>query len=469
MTDHDVVIVGGGSAGLAAARQLLDAGISPCIIDEQPRPGGQIARQPPREFTVGEWLNGGLYTNIRGLIEEVGSDPRLIWRGGTSVAGIMPGDRGAGFRLTLAGKGLEEVRARRVLIAGGCYDMPVAFPGWTVPGVMSVGAVQTLLKSQQVLTGERIAIFGTHPLMIVLAAQIVRAGGQVASVNFAQGFRQMLALGLSHGIASLRAPGALMAAGSEMAFLRRKGVRIRFGTGVRRAEAGDKGALSHLVLQSDGNDIAEPCDIAASCYGFLPQSDLVRQVGADVRWSDPAGGWEAEHDGAMRASVPGLYVAGETTGVAGSEIAMAEGAIAGLSIALDAGAITSQFAQTGMRAAQRTLERQRGFAGLLRQIADPTDFMPDADPDTLLCRCEDISAATIDATITQVAAAGDGFGADAVKLRCRAGMGLCQGRSCEHSVMRRIAQATARPVEQIDGYRSRFPARPLSIGDMIED
>ncbi|MFT4055478.1 MAG: FAD-dependent oxidoreductase [Novosphingobium sp.] len=463
MSTYDVAIVGGGPAGLAAAERTLAAALSTCVIDEQQRPGGQILRQPPAAFSVPGWLGGAPYRKGRALLDRVGGDARLQWLGGRSVLGVQPD--GEGFALTLSGTtgGIELVQARRVLVAGGCYDMPVALPGWTLPGVMSAGAVQTLIKAQQVLPGQRVVLFGTHPLMIVLAQQIVEAGGEVAAVCFAQPFAAMARTALAHLPRALRTPGPLLAAAAGIMALRRAGVPVRYEAQVLRCEGGD--AVERIVL-SDGESIE--CDVAAMCYGFLPQADLIRQIGAEVRWSDPAGGWEAIHDEAMRSTVPGLYVAGETTGVAGSDAAMAEGALAGLAIAQDAGALSAQVAEAAMRKPRAERQAMQGFIDLLRGVADPRPWLPQPEPETLLCRCEDISVGAVDRAIADALAVGPSFGASAIKLRCRAGMGLCQGRTCEHALVRRIASARDCTEGEVAGFRPRFPARVVSVADLLE-
>ncbi|AHE55312.1 NAD(P)/FAD-dependent oxidoreductase [Sphingomonas sanxanigenens] len=465
MSAFDVAIVGGGPAGLAAAERTLAAGLSTCIVDEQQRPGGQILRQPPASFSVPGWLNGRPYRKARALLARVSSDTRLHWLGGRSVLGLAPGSGPAGgIALTLAGTagGVERIDAARVVIAGGCYDMPAAFPGWTLPGVMSAGAVQTLVKAQQVLPGQRILLFGTHPLMIVLARQIAEAGGAVVAVCFAQSFAAMVRTALRHLPRALSAPAPLIEALAGVAALRRAGVTVRFGTTVQRCAGRD--VLERAIL-AHGEAVA--CDLAAMCFGFLPQSDLIRQAGAAVRWSDPAGGWEAVHDGAMRTTVPNVYVAGETTGVAGSDVAMAEGAIAGLAVAQDAGALARQEAAAAMRKPHRQRRAMTGFVELLRAVADPRPWLPQPADGTVVCRCEDISAAEVDRAIADAIAVGESFGASAVKLRCRAGMGLCQGRSCEHALVRRIASARRCPESAVEGFRVRFPARAVSVGDLL--
>lgn len=476
MTVFDIAIVGGGPAGLAAAARTLAAGLSTCVIDEQQRPGGQILRQPPATFSVPGWLTGAPYRKARALLDKVSGDPDLHWLGGRSVLGIVPDAVGdAGFTLSLSAStgGFSEVRARRVLVSGGCYDMPVALPGWTLPGVMSAGAVQTMVKAQQVLPGNnespRVVLFGTHPLMIVLAQQIVLAGGQVEAVCFAQPFAQMAKAALAHLPRAIFTPAPLLAAAGGMAALRRAGVPVRYGTPVLRCEGDVQGGVRQVVVAGPQGEEGIACDLAAMCFGFLPQSDLVRQAGAQVRWSGPVGGWEAIHDGAMRSTVTGLYVAGETTGVAGSDAAMAEGAIAGLTMARDAGALGEREASAAMRSPQASRKAMQGFIDLLRTVADPRPWLPLARADTLLCRCEDIPKSAVDKAIADAIAVGTSFGASAVKLRCRAGMGLCQGRSCEHALVRLVAAARRCDESEVQGFRPRFPARPVAIADLIED
>ncbi|WCT79451.1 FAD-dependent oxidoreductase [Novosphingobium humi] len=453
----DIAIIGGGPAGQAAAQQTLGMGLSTTMIDEQARPGGQILRQPPATFAVRDWMGGRLYRPLRRLLARTEADERLDWRGGTSVVGIERMEDH--FRLTLSGAHNGTLLARRVLIAAGCYDMPVAMPGWTLPGVMSAGAVQTLLKSQQVVAGQPIVLLGSHPLLLVLATQLLDAGAEVAAVLMPRTVGQMARKALPHIAGALLFPGPLIAAGAAMARLRRAGVPLMMGARpVGFHGAGGQLAAVEYAWHGQTHRIA--AQVAAVSYGFLPQSDLPRQVGAAVRWAQPAGGWETLCDGAMRSSVPGLYVAGETTGVAGADAAMVEGEIAGIAMALDAGAQ----APSAMARARARRARLQPFIDLLRAVADPGDVWPSATPDMLLCRCEDISVAQVDATIARLSPMAD---ASAIKHRCRIGMGLCQGRSCEHALVRRIADARGCDPDAVAPFRPRFPARPLPIDEII--
>lgn len=465
-TVYDVAIIGGGPAGQAAALRTLESGLTTCMIDEQQRPGGQILRQPPSAFAVDHWMASSLYRPLRDQLASIEAQDGLEWIGGTSVAGLWCEEDG--WRLHLTGQRSGPLRARRVLVATGCYDMPVALPGWTLPGAMSAGAVQTLLKGQQVVAGSRILLFGSHPLQLVLAEQLVAAGAEIAGIVFPQSRSRMARAALPHLPGSLRTPKALLAATGAMASLRRHRVPIHYGARVTRLIAGDGGTLAHAEIEENGHTRSIACDIAAQCFGFLPQSDLPRQAGAATRWSTPAGGWETLHDPWMRASLPGLYVAGETTGVTGADAAMLEGMIAGVAMALDAGRTGRVIAEADHARLRSERARLQPFIALLRAVADPRPWLPVPAPDTLLCRCEDISTATVDETIAALSTMGPDFGASAVKHRCRAGMGLCQGRSCEHAIIRRIATARNCPPHQVDGFRVRFPVRPIPLDEIVE-
>lgn len=462
---YDVAIVGGGPAGQAAAERLIAAGMSVCIIDEQQRPGGQILRQPAPEYRVTGWMSGRLYRHLKAQLRRTEALAALDFIGGTSVLGLWRD--GDGFRLSLGGQRVGSIAARRVLVATGCYDMPVPLPGWTLPGVISAGGLQTLLKGQQIVPGQAIILFGTHPLMLILAQQLIEAGATVRAVLFAQPLSDLLRLLPRHAKAALFYGGPLLAALHSWWVLRRAGVSLRLGARVDRL-IDKQGALAGADIMERGTIHRIEGDIAAMCFGFLPQSDLPRAVGADVRWSDPAGGWETIHDAGMRSSVAGLCVAGETSGVTGADAALLEGALAGIAIATDAGRLSPVDAKRLSAPLRRKRARLQAFIDLLRAVADPRTHLPATASDTLICRCEDVSAAKIDAAIADLVTLGAQVNASAVKLRCRTGMGLCQGRNCEWRVIQQIAAVTGAPLATIGGFRPRYPVRPMPISDLID-
>ncbi|OWK33619.1 NAD(P)/FAD-dependent oxidoreductase [Sphingomonas dokdonensis] len=442
----DVVIIGGGPAGQAAALALADHAITIAVIDEQAQAGGQILRQPPRR--AADWLPGPSYAPLKDQLARFETLDRVTWLGGRSVLDCQPG------RLIAHGiDGTQQITASHILLATGCQDLAVPLPGWTLPGVYAAGGIQALLKSQHILAGERILFAGTHPLQLVIAEQIVRAGGTVAAVLFGQPQRRLLAPLLGAPTVAARRARDLLSGGRAMQTLRRAGVPVHFGTALQRITGVDH------VTGADTGAGAIACDAVGLCYGFVPQSALPRMAGAAMVAAGPAGGWRCTHDAWMRSSLPGLYVAGEVTGVAGAAAASASGTIAGLGIAQGLGLITPAAAKATARPARRSLEQHRSFAALLDTIADPHSYLPACDPDTLICRCEDVPLAPI----TQAIAAGASV--NAVKLATRCGMGLCQGRNCEPTLLRLLADAGR---AERAGFTARFPARPVAIGDLID-
>lgn len=446
----DVAIIGGGPAGQAAALEIAGSNLSVVVCDEQARPGGQILRQRPSVFGSAGWLPGRSYRDLKARTAAFEALP-LDWRGGRSVLGIMPSPEG--FALDAAGPdGVERFAARRVLVAAGCQDLAVPLPGWTLPGVMAAGGLQAFIKAQAFVPGQRILLAGTHPLMLLIADQIIAAGGTVAGVFFAQPRRQLLGAMAAHPAAAISAGGPFRDAASAWLRLRQAGVAIRFGASLARISGATR--VEGVVLAA-GESVL--CDCVGLCFGFVPQAELVRAAGAQVRVAGPAGGWAATHDAWMQSSVPGLFVAGETTGVGGAPAAAATGAIAGLGMALTLGAITDAVAITRAAPHRREHRHRMAFAALLDAAADPRAHWPLPDATTLACRCEDVSFGALETTLPMVASA------DAAKLITRCGMGLCQGRNCEPTLLRLLARCG------IDdpGFAARYPARPVAIGDLL--
>jgi thioredoxin reductase len=455
---YDLAIIGGGPAGQAAAEQACAAGLRVAIVDEQPLMGGQILRQPPAAIRVAKWMAARTYRALRAQLARTEARPDLTFHGGMSVLGLFPAVHGHDL-MCVGPEGRMTLSARRVLVAAGCYDMPVAFPGWTLPGVSSAGAVQAFVKSQQLVPGDRFLFVGTHPLQLLVADQVRRAGGTVAALCFAQPLSGAMARVLRDPLTALRQPGPLADAAAAWLRLRRAGIPVRFGTGIIAATGED--GVAQAVL-SDGGRI--DCDRIATCYGFLPQSDLPRQIGCRTERDAATGGWATVADAWMRSTVDGVYVAGETSGVAGAEIAMREGRLAGIAIAADAGRIDDAAAESRARPVRAELARLRGFARLLADVACPTGHLPAMTDATILCRCEDVTRGAILSALRAVAGPG---APSAVKLTTRAGMGVCQGRSCEHAVMALIAAETG--LAPGSGFTARFPARPVAIGDLIDE
>lgn len=380
----DVVVVGAGPAGIAAAVTAARAGRSVVLLDAAPRPGGQIWRHVSRDT---------LPRRARAWIARLDRAGVMVRTGATVVDG-------AEGRLTVALDGGETTRvdAGAIVLATGARELFVPFPGWTLPGVVGAGGVQALLKSGAELRGRTAVVAGSGPLLLPVAAALRHAGVRVAAVveQAPAGRVSRFALGL------WASPHRAMDAARYRFTLR--GSPYRLGAWVAAAHGDDH--VREACLDDGRRRWTIPCDLLAVGYGLVPAVELPRWLGCDIR------------DGAVvvdrwqLTSRPGVFCAGEPTGIAGVDAALIEGRIAGAAAAGDReGARRLLPARTRARRFARRLENTFALREELRGLPEP---------DTIVCRCEDVPFGRIRPE----------WGPRQTKLRTRAGMGPCQGRVC---------------------------------------
>ena len=485
MHHAEIVVVGAGPAGLGAALVLAGHGADVLVVDEQARPGGQIYRQPPEGFTVPSAGVG--YAAGKELLTRAATAKGIHWRTGTVAWGIFgartpldpygfePGDgeSASGLVVALAGpSGIQRVEASRILLAPGAYDLPVAFPGWTLPGVMAAGGVQAFVKAQGLVPGRRFVLAGAHPLLLVIAEQLLAAGADLAAVAFAQP-RPAVVEGL-RDLAALRGNWMrLRDAVGPLLRLRRADVPVHTGTVVTAAE-GERNLERVRLARVDRHwrpvargSLEFSCDTLALGYGFVPASELSRQAGCEHRWRPEAGGWIARHDAWLRSTQPSISVAGELTGVAGAEQALEEGRLAALGILQDLGRLSPARAEAAAAPVRRRLATLRRFSTVVqRRFAPRHEALALLATDaTVICRCEEITAGGVRAALRDNFHIGT---ADALKLLTRVGMGPCQGRMCMLGVSHLIAAETGRDLARIGTYRARPPAKPIPLAALAD-
>jgi NADPH-dependent 2,4-dienoyl-CoA reductase/sulfur reductase-like enzyme len=418
----DIAVLGAGPAGLAAARAAELAGARVTVVDAAPRVGGQFWRHRPHE---------------------TGPRPPADFRSGHAIWHV---ERTAdGFTVhTTAG----EVRARRVVIATGAYDRQLPFPGWTLPGVYTAGGAQALLKGHGVVVGERVVVAGTGPFLLPVAAGLAAAGARVAGV-FEAGDPFRFA---RHPAAIARNPGKLAEGAGYLRVLRRHRVPFHTNQTVVAAHGtGRVGAVTVAKLDRAWRIVARrdvECDAVAVGYGFTPQLDLPLQLGCDTHL-DTDGSLVATADDRQRASVPGVYLAGEVCGVGGAQLSLVEGQLAGTYAA-------------GRTPARRLLRRRaalRAFATAMhRTYPVPPGWQGWLDDDTLVCRCEEVSVRDVRRAVD--------LGAReprTVKLLARPGMGSCQGRVCGYATACLTGPVTAAGLR---GIAARPIAQPITLGTL---
>jgi NADPH-dependent 2,4-dienoyl-CoA reductase/sulfur reductase-like enzyme len=330
------------------------------------------------------------------------------------------------------------VHAARLVLATGAYDRHLPFPGWDRPGVLSAGGVQALLKEHGVLAGRAVVVAGTGPFLLPVADGLLRAGARVpliAEANSPLGF-------LRHPAALAGAAGKLGEAGAYAARLararvpfRRRHVVLR-ALGDDRVEAVEVGRLdsSGRLLRGSVRTIA--CDTLAVGWGFTPQLELHLQAGCETRL-DVDGSLVVRVDDGQRTSVPGVFAAGESTGVGGWELASIEGEIAG---AVAVGA------PVDVRLGRRRAALRRFAAAMHTVHPVPDHLLRTVPSDTVVCRCEEVPAGAVRAAVEDLAATET----RTVKLLTRTGMGWCQGRICGYATAQLTALHCARPVSEAD-------------------
>lgn len=465
MLRAEIAVVGAGPAGLAAAGVLASHSVDVVLVDEQERPGGQIFRQPPQTIETMSRLPG---RSLLGAVESA----RLRHFQRTVVWGLFESERGT-WTLGLAGDDrLDRVVVDHVVVATGAHELPVAFPGWTLPGVMGAGAVQSFVKSEKLLPGRRFVLAGAHPLVLLVADQLVAAGADVAAVALAQS-RPALREAVS---VSVRLRGRMTRVGvgaGHLIRLRRAGVRVLFSHLIAAVVGGDE--VEGVRLQpvdaswqpTGAQDVMLDCDTLAIGYGLVPSTELTRQAGCAHAWRSSAGGWIARHDDWQRTDKMGIWVAGEVTGVAGAEQAVEEGRVAAFGILRALGRVDERQAQRLAVPARRRLQHLRRFSRVVEERFRPrrAALALLAQGQTVVCRCEEITAAQLRAALALHPHLGD---VDAVKQLTRVGMGPCQGRFCHASVAALTAEASARGFADVGQYTARPPTKPLLLGDLAD-
>lgn len=453
----DLLIIGAGPAGLAAA--VAAAGLNIIIIDERAKPGGQYFKQPGKGFAVTPAALDAQFSEGAALIADVAASPAKLMAGRIAWSAQRDGQH-----VVVESSGPEgpaRIIAARLIIATGATEKPWPMPGWTLPGVMTTGAAQTLLRSGAVSPGSRVLVAGNGPLNIQLANELLTAGVTVAAV-VEQAPRPGLARAASALTMARHDAGLAVAGVRQLARLARAGVPLLFGHVVCRAEGESQVECAFVAAtRPDGTLGPERrFDIDALCIGagFQPQTELARALGCRLEWQ--GGALAVVRDDAGRTSISNVFVAGDGGGLGGARTALAQGTLAGLAVVSDLkGTLTgAKMAQT--QAQHRALATARGFQAGLWQLFAPAHPAPAVHtPETLLCRCEGVRFGDVDALL----AAGTND-PGSIKRATRLGMGRCQGRYCGPLLAARLARD--RGAGEGDLFAPRPPFKPMKIADL---
>lgn len=439
----DVLVVGAGPAGLAAAIAAAEAGASVIVLDERASAGGQYHKPlaPSHDDTApdAQFREGAAHRD------------RALRAGVEILAGVIVWGAFAADEVAAIVDGAAVTfRPRQLVIAAGAHERPAAVPGWTLPGVMTTGALQTLARAQRVSPGERVLVAGNGPLNLQLACELIAGGVQVAAVIEAAPYPGLA--GLRQVWTMLRtAPGLAQLGWGYMAQLRAAGVKLMWGSRVVGLDG--EGRVEHARVVTPAGEVVIAAGVVALNLGFQPETGLARALDAAHRFVDSGLGHLAtETDAEGRTSVPCVFAVGDGAALGGSRIAMAKGRIAGLAAAralglrapADAGAVDDVVRGQAFQDALWTLFRPPG-----------PEVLADA---TIVCRCEEVTAGHIRTEI------GNGLvSIAAIKRATRAGMGRCQGRFCAATIARLCPDAPS-----ADAFAApRVPVKPVPAAALM--
>jgi NADPH-dependent 2,4-dienoyl-CoA reductase/sulfur reductase-like enzyme len=484
MAATDVAVIGAGPGGLSAALAASDFGLKVTLIDERPAPGGQYivrhgAIHGPDDSEAMNRLtteqSPASATERHGVelldrLAQVQVETRfetLVWHlAGDLTLGLYhfpPGWGGQGSRRGT----VEYLSAGAVVLASGAREQVVPFPGWTLPGVMTVGAAQLLAKRHRLIPGRRVLLAGSGPLLLPAAVRLAELGAEVLSVLEATHLQTWL----RHGPAIWGNWDRLDEGRRYLGALRRAHIPYRFGRTVVRALGSDR-IEAAIVAGLDGHgrpipgtEERIPVDALCVGFGFVPNSEVAQLAGASLRFDPAGGGWAPELDERLQTSVPGLFVAGEAAAVAGASAAMLEGRLAGLAAAWRLGGLGKSRLVDELASSSGRRNQVKRFGAVLNTLfAPPAGLSAITTEDTVICRCEEVTAAEVRAAITLGATT-----LDALKTRTRAGQGSCQGRTCGPILARMIAQQSGRSLADAGLFHVRPPVKPVPLGALVKD
>jgi hydrogen cyanide synthase HcnB len=456
MPEQRVVIVGAGPAGMRAALSLVEAGIRPVVIDEAASSGGQIYRRapagaarPPQHLYGFEAKHATcLHREFDAIGDRIDYCPgSLIWSAeGQTLHFLRDGHS-------------HSVTWSDLILATGAMDRIIPVDGWTLPGVYTLGGAQVALKSQAVGIGKSVVFFGTGPLLYLVAFQYAKAGFHVGGVLDVSTKRQ----GVS-ALPGLLRGGKTFAKGLYyLAQLHLRGIPVLSGiTPIKIAAGPDNAVAGVKVRDAAGQERSFDCDAVGFGYGLKPETQLADILDLDFTFDRPSRQWLPVADKDGRASLPGVYFAGDGAGIRGADAAELTGRRAALVLRRDAG---EEGLRPQIEQINRRLDRMRPFRHALDHVAFPfpQEMSVGIGDDVLICRCEGLTAGTLRNMARDTAE----HELNRLKAFTRVGMGRCQGRVCAATAAAVLAEPDC-DISRSGRLRGQAPIKPLPLRALLE-
>jgi len=456
--DFDVIVIGAGPAGMRAATRCAQAGLATLLVDEQPGPGGQIYRGITMSAISDRAVLGADYWHGETLVEQLRRST-VDYRPQTTAWSVMPddADRRSYWEIGLSSAGKSSLaRARHVIVATGAQERPFPIPGWTLPGVMTAGAAQILLKTAGLVASGKTVIAGNGPLLYLLVAQLAAAGARIERVlEIARATPSKV--GAARAWDFVRSPYLV----KGLSIWRRAHRAAPFHTGVTALRITGDTSATGIGYQRNGRDYHVEADTVLLHQGVVPSINLTSALGCAHEWDALQRCFTVTRDTWGATTVDGISIVGDGAAIRGARVAELEGEIAALDVLSRLGVVSvahRDAVAAPLRVALRRWLRGRAFLDARYRPADAT-CIPGGD--TIVCRCEEITA-------TQVADMTDHgvTGPNQMKAFLRCGMGPCQGRVCGLTVTEILARRCGLTPDETGYYRLRFPIKPVTLQEL---
>ncbi len=454
MFDADLVIIGAGPAGLAAVREVIDAGARVVVLDEQAAPGGQIYRNVLGASERQNALLGQDYSDGHKLAASV-IDGKADYRAGATVWQV---GRDGTVHFTRDGAA-GRIRGRHVLLATGALERPMPVSGWTLPGVMTAGAAQILMKTGA-LAANNAVLAGSGPLLYLVACQMIRAGFAPKALVETQPGSAWIA-GLRHLPRALRGWKTLVKGLGLIAAIRKAGVPRYPGASQLQIEG--ENTAQAITFQHNGKRRRIATDTVLLHQGVIPNTQITRALGIDHQWDDLQRCFHPVHDEYGQSTIETISMAGDGAGIAGAKAAEYSGRIAAINVLAKLGLITEPEKRVRVRHWIGLRRSEQAVRPLLDTLYAPPREILQPVGETIVCRCEEVTAVDI-----RTYAALGCQGPNQLKAFSRCGMGPCQGRYCGPTVTNILAQELNTTPDRIGTFRVRSPIKPITLGELAK-